>query len=75
MDTESIVGRCLGKKCQLLYNKRKRGEAIPCGWKKRSILFTLPYWEDQKLRHNLDVMHIEKNVMDNILGTVLNLRD
>ncbi|XP_030934441.1 uncharacterized protein LOC115959910 isoform X3 [Quercus lobata] len=75
VDTESIVGRCLGKKCQLLYNKRKRGEAIPCGWKKRSILFTLPYWEDQKLRHNLDVMHIEKNVMDNILGTVLNLRD
>ena len=27
VDTESLVGRCLGKKCQLLYNKRKRGEA------------------------------------------------
>ena len=27
------------------------------------------------MRHNLDVMHIEKNVMDNILGTVLNLKD
>nr|XP_023924457.1 uncharacterized protein LOC112035850 [Quercus suber] len=75
VDTESLVGRCLGKKCQQKYNKRKRGEADQCVWKKRSIFFTLPYWKDHKLRHNLDVMHIEKNVMDNILGTVLNLKD
>ena len=27
------------------------------------------------MQHNLDVMHIEKNVMDNILGTLLNLKD
>ena len=27
------------------------------------------------LRHNLDVMHIEKNVMENILSTLLNLKD
>ena len=25
------------------------------------------------LRHNLDVMHIEKNVFDNIIDTLLNL--
>ena len=25
------------------------------------------------LRHNLDVMHIEKNVVDNVIGTVLNM--
>ena len=25
------------------------------------------------LRHNLDVMHIEKNVVDNIIGILLNL--
>ncbi|KAG8493340.1 hypothetical protein CXB51_010684 [Gossypium anomalum] len=30
-------------------------------WKKRSIFFELPYWEHNILRHNLDVMHIEKN--------------
>jgi hypothetical protein len=29
-------------------------------WKKESIFFKLPYWEFLKLRHNLDVMHIEK---------------
>lgn len=42
-------------------------------WKKRSIFFELPYWEYNLLRHNLDVMHIEKNVCDNLLGTLLNL--
>ena len=70
--TEKLVGRCLGKKHQALYNKRKRGEDA-CVWKKRSILFTLPYWADQKLRHNIDVMHTEKNVTDNIMATLLDL--
>ncbi|XP_010431509.1 PREDICTED: uncharacterized protein LOC104715835 [Camelina sativa] len=40
-------------------------------WKKRSILFTLPYWEDLPVRHNLDVMHIEKNVTHSIVSTLL----
>ncbi|XP_057251763.1 uncharacterized protein LOC125498631 [Beta vulgaris subsp. vulgaris] len=40
-------------------------------WKKKSILFDLEYWEHNLLRHNLDVMHIEKNVCDNLLGTLL----
>ena len=43
VDTESLVGRCVGKKCQEKYNKRKRGEANQCVWKKRSIFFSLPY--------------------------------
>ena len=29
-------------------------------WTKRSIFWDLPYWKDNLLRHNLDVMHIEK---------------
>ena len=45
-------------------------------WKKKSIIFSLPHWEKHVLRHNLDVMHIEKkNVVDNIIGTLLNLDD
>lgn len=27
------------------------------------------------LHHNLDVMHIEKNVCDSILGTLLNIKE
>ncbi|XP_056687321.1 uncharacterized protein [Spinacia oleracea] len=40
---------------------------------KRSIFFDLVYWEHNLLRHNLDVMHIEKNVSENILGTLLSM--
>ena len=43
-------------------------------WKKKSIFFRLSYLKDNLLRHNLDVMHIEKNVMDNILGTLLGIK-
>jgi hypothetical protein len=42
-------------------------------WKKTSIFFTLPYWKDNLIRHNLDVMHIEKNVLDNIIYTILDI--
>jgi hypothetical protein len=33
----------------------------------------LPYWADNILRYNLDVMHIEKNLFDNCYGTIFNL--
>jgi len=33
----------------------------------------LPYWSTLKLRHNLDVIHIEKNICDSALGIILNI--
>ena len=42
-------------------------------WTHRSIFFDLPYWTKLRIRHNLDVMHIEKNVCDSVVGTVLDL--
>ena len=33
----------------------------------------LPYWSSLLIRHNLDVMHIEKNICESILGTLLEL--
>jgi hypothetical protein len=42
-------------------------------WRKKSIFFQLPYWETLLIRHNLDVMHIEKNVCEALLGTLLGL--
>ncbi|XP_010480743.1 PREDICTED: uncharacterized protein LOC104759533 [Camelina sativa] len=44
-------------------------------WHKESILWELSYWPDLTLRHNLDMMHIEKNVHDNIMYTVMNVKD
>ncbi|KAL4580035.1 hypothetical protein LXL04_016209 [Taraxacum kok-saghyz] len=40
-------------------------------WVKRSIFWELPYWRHLLIRHNLDVMHIEKNVFDNLSHTIM----
>ncbi|KAI5348689.1 hypothetical protein L3X38_001576 [Prunus dulcis] len=37
------------------------------------MFFELPYWSKLKLRHNLDVMHVEKNVFDTLVGTILDI--
>ena len=42
-------------------------------WKKQSIFFDLEYLQFDHLHHNLDVMHIKKNIYGNLLGTLLNL--
>ncbi|CAM9001280.1 unnamed protein product [Rhodiola kirilowii] len=39
-----------------------------------SILYQLPYWRTLRQEYLLDVMHIEKNVFDNIIGTILGLQ-
>jgi len=41
---------------------------------KRSIFWELPYWKTNLLHHNLDVMHIEKNVFENIFNTVIDVK-
>jgi hypothetical protein len=54
--------------------KRKRsGNRVPI-WGRRNCLWDLPYWSSLKLRHNLDVMHIEKNVCESLLGTILDIK-
>ncbi|XP_042980097.1 uncharacterized protein LOC122310279 [Carya illinoinensis] len=52
--------------------KRKR-TSEELNWTKISIFFKLPYWSTLLIRHNLDVMHIEKNICDNIFGTLMNI--
>ncbi|KAI5354492.1 hypothetical protein L3X38_007387 [Prunus dulcis] len=42
-------------------------------WKKKSIFFDLEYWKYLPVRHALDVIHIEKNVCDSIIGTLLEI--
>nr|GEW57755.1 hypothetical protein [Tanacetum cinerariifolium] len=37
------------------------------------IKFGKEYWKDNLLCHNLDVIHIEKNVCDSLVGTLMNL--
>ncbi|CAN6332354.1 unnamed protein product [Urochloa humidicola] len=37
------------------------------------FFFQLPYWKSLLIRHNLDVMHVEKNICESLLGTLLGL--
>lgn len=57
------------------HDVKKKGYGNWHNWHKESIFWELPYWTDLNLRHNLDVMHIEKNFFDNIINTVMNVKD
>lgn len=52
-------------------DRKKKGSQI---WKKKSVFFDSPYWQVLPLRHNLDVMHVEKNIDESILGTLLDIK-
>ncbi|CAA7013323.1 unnamed protein product [Microthlaspi erraticum] len=67
MEQQESVDVVLGKNAD--GTKKKRDEGTQ--WRKKSIFFELPYWKHSLLRHNLDVMHIEKNVFDNVVFTLL----
>ncbi|XP_019253809.1 PREDICTED: uncharacterized protein LOC109232493 [Nicotiana attenuata] len=49
------------------------GYGVTHNWTKRSIFWELPYWKHNLLRHNLDVMHIEKNFFDNLFNTIMDV--
>lgn len=54
---------------------RPPGYGVDHNWTKQSIFWELPYWKTNLIRHNLDVMHIEKNVFDNVFNTVMDVKD
>jgi hypothetical protein len=49
---------------------KNTGEVDMC--KKQSIFWELPYWKDIDDCQSIDVMHVEKNVCESLLGTLLN---
>ncbi|XP_062079202.1 uncharacterized protein LOC133783534 [Humulus lupulus] len=50
---------------------KRRRIAEDQNWRKKSIFYELDYWSSNTLKHNIDVMHVEKNVCDSLLGTIL----
>ena len=66
-----LPSRVLGKHPSHGGVQRRRDPAVELNWTKRSIFFELPYWSSLHLKHNLDVMHIEKNICESLLGTFL----
>ncbi|XP_010507175.1 PREDICTED: uncharacterized protein LOC104783757 [Camelina sativa] len=56
------------------HEKKMPGYGKQHNWHKESILWQLPYWRDLNLRHNIDVMHTEKNFLDNIMYTLMRVK-
>ncbi|XP_062093595.1 uncharacterized protein LOC133799612 [Humulus lupulus] len=52
---------------------KKAGYENKTNWRRKSIFWELEYWPKLKLRHNLDVMHIEKNICDSVVGTIFSI--
>ena len=52
----------------------RKSKKVDCPWKKKSIFFELEYWKFHHVRHCLDVMHVEKNVCDSLIVTLLNMK-
>jgi hypothetical protein len=42
-------------------------------WSWMVSLWKFPYWHKLKVRCNLDVMHIEKNICESLIATILNI--
>ena len=55
-----------------LGRKKKRGEN-ELNWTKKRIFFELPYWTTLLLLHNLDIIHIKKNMFDNVFVTLMGI--
>ncbi|XP_060185905.1 uncharacterized protein LOC132615335 [Lycium barbarum] len=68
-----VLKQVRGIKFTLGQLREKASGVMKNTWKKKIIFFNLPYWEYNLVHHNLDMMHIEKNVCDNLIYTLLGL--
>ena len=60
----------LGKNHAKMVKQTPKGQVF----KKKSVFRKSPYWEILRVRHYIDVMHVEKNVCESILGTLLKIK-
>ncbi|XP_021758669.1 uncharacterized protein LOC110723633 [Chenopodium quinoa] len=61
------------KDIEITFGKKHRSILSKKGFKKCSCFWQLSYWKFHFVRHSLDVMHIEENVCDSLIGTLLNI--
>jgi len=63
------------KDVRVVFGKSRGSQQVPNDesghaliWKKKSILWELPYWEVLEVRNAIDVIHLKKNLCVNLLG-------
>nr|GEX87562.1 hypothetical protein [Tanacetum cinerariifolium] len=68
---DRLPTRLTGKHLSYGGVKIKRNVLVELNWTKWSIFYKLEHWSFLTLRHNLDIMHIKKNMLEAILNTLL----
>nr|ABA97946.2 transposon protein, putative, CACTA, En/Spm sub-class [Oryza sativa Japonica Group] len=70
--------RKVGKRKEKSTSKEKTEEQVEkqktkerSMWKKKSIFWRLPYWKDLEVRHCIDLMHVEKNLLPIAIRNIL----
>ncbi|GJU55639.1 uncharacterized protein Tco_1229353 [Tanacetum coccineum] len=71
LQISKVLKRRPGKHPDIAKKNPKPNREIELNWSKRFIFWDLEYWPFLKLKHNLDVMHIEKNALEALLNTLL----
>ena len=66
--------QCLANNCAENQKKKRKLDGNCCKWAKKSVFFNLPYWPYLKIRHNIDIMHVVKNVTESVISTMFNIK-
>ena len=57
-----------------VFGKTSKKSSVSSPYKKKSIFFDLPYWLKLQVRHCINVMDVEKNVCNSLIGILLNIK-
>ncbi|XP_056689971.1 uncharacterized protein [Spinacia oleracea] len=72
-DTKALQLKTSKKDINCVFGNPYKSLGDKLCYKKRSAFWILPYWEHLSVRHCINVMHVEKNVFDSLIGTLLNM--
>ena len=72
LTSEAVYNRVC--KVNVAFGKIQKKNIVKNIWKKKFIFFELPYWSKCDVRHCIGVMHVKKNVYDNIIDMLLNIK-
>ena len=61
------------EQCPALGKIKKAPQPLMNVWKTRYVFWDLEYWPNHDTPHCLDPMHITKNVLEILLGTLMNM--
>ena len=74
-----MTGAEVRAEIEALKDDKEKGGFIGYGeehqWTHKSGLTRLPYFNDLLLPHNIDVMHIEKNIAEALFATLMDIPD